>query len=202
MPVNDGEGKPARDRARQAMLIAGGCSFALGVVILLWPGRRESTLALLFGTALLLSAVVQGYLAVRARIAILLRVLVLISAGLTVILAMLAFSGGNIELLALWIGIGWSIRGIVQALVAAWDDGVVDGWLHEICGLGTTALGIAMIAMKFETVTGLATVAGSALVVIGVLESLAGGMLRTALRTDRPEHLDRTAVPGPAATEQ
>lgn len=201
MPVYDGEGKPARDRTRQAMLIAGGCSVVLGVVTLLWPGRSQSTLADLFGTSLLLSAAVQVYLALRARIALLLRGLVLVSAALTCILAMLAFEGGNIELLALWIGIGWSVRGIVQALVAAWDADVTDGWLHEICGLGTAAIGIAMIAMKFQTVTGLATVTGSALLVIGVLELLAGGMLNTALRAARQAPTETAVVHRPAATE-
>ncbi|MGS2811070.1 DUF308 domain-containing protein [Nocardia sp. MW-W600-9] len=202
MPVNDGEGSPAQDRTRQAMQIAGGCSFVLGVAILLWPGRSASTLALLFGISLLLSAGIQAYLAVAARIAFPLRVLVLVSAVLTVILAALAFGGGTIELLALWIGIGWSVRGVVQALVAAWDDSVADGWLHEICGLGTTAIGITVIAMKFETVTGLATVAGSALVVIGVLEQLAGGMLRTALRGARRSQPDAITGPGQAAAGQ
>ncbi|MBW0273877.1 hypothetical protein ATM97_31690 [Nocardia sp. MH4] len=202
MPVTDGEGNPAQDRTRQAMLIAGGCSFALGVATLVWPGRSDATLALLFGVALLLSAGIQAYLAVAAHMAFPLRVLVLVSAVLTVILAALAFSGGNIELLALWIGIGWSVRGIVQALVAAWDDGVVDGWLHEICGLCTTAMGITVIAMKFETVTGLATVAGSALVVIGVLEQLAGGMLRTVLRGARRSQPDPTTVRRSAAAGQ
>ncbi|MEV0062430.1 DUF308 domain-containing protein [Nocardia sp. NPDC050718] len=202
MPVNDGEGNPVPDRTRQAMVIAGGCSFVLGIATLLWPGRSESTLALLFGVSLLLSAGIQAYLAVVARIAFVLRVLVLVSAVLTVILAALAFGGGNIELLALWIGIGWSVRGIVQALVAAWDTAVTDGWLHEICGLGTTAIGITMIAMKFETVTGLATVAGSALVVIGVLEQLAGGMLRTALRGVRRSQPDTGTLPGSATAGQ
>ncbi len=168
------------DRTRTAMLVAGGCSFVLGVALLLWPGRDENILAMLFGISLVLSTVVQAYLAMMARIAFLLRVLVLISAGLTGILAGLVFNGGNIELLALWIGIGWSVRGVVEALVAAWDDTIVDGWMHEMCGLVTTVIGLAIIAITFQTVTGLATMAGGGLVVIGVMELLAGGLGRAA----------------------
>lgn len=168
------------DPTRKAMLVAGGCSFALGVALLLWPGRDENILAMLFGISLILSTAVQAYLAMTTRIAFLLRVLVLVSAGLTGILAALVFNGGNIELLALWIGIGWSIRGIVQALVAAWDDAVVDGWMHEVCGMITTAIGITVIAITFQTVTGLATTAGSGLVAIGVMELLTGGLGRMA----------------------
>ncbi|MFD4356325.1 DUF308 domain-containing protein [Nocardia sp. NPDC058519] len=189
------------DRTRNAMLVAGGCSFALGVALLLWPGRDESTLAMLFGISLVLSTAVQAYLAMMARIAFLLRMLVLVSAGLTGILAGLVFSGGNIELLALWIGIGWSVRGIVQALVAAWDDSIVDGWAHEVCGLATAAIGIAIIAITFQTVTGLATMAGGGLVVIGVMELLAGGLGRAALQGARGSSTEDQVPPIRAATE-
>lgn len=202
MPVDDGEGTADGDRTRQAMLIAGGCSAVLGIAALLWPGRDEAMLAVLFGTALLLGAVVQGYLAMVARIAVLLRLLVLASTALTIVLAVLAFSGGNIELLALWIGIGWAVRGIVQALVAAWDEHRADSWLHEICGLCTTVAGLTVIAMKFQTVTGLANVAGCALLVIGVLELLSGGMLRSVLGAARRPHAPSTALPDSAATER
>lgn len=190
------------DRTRNAMLVAGGCSFALGVALLLWPGRDENLLAILFGISLILSTAVQAYLAMMARIAFLLRVLILVSAGLTGILAGLVFNGGNIELLALWIGIGWSVRGVVEALVAAWDDSIVDGWMHEVCGLVTTVIGIAIIAITFQTVTGLATMAGSGLVLIGVMELLAGGLGRAAVAAARGSATEGPVPPIPAATER
>ncbi|MGW4633819.1 DUF308 domain-containing protein [Nocardia sp. NPDC004415] len=177
-----------RDGTRQAMLIAGGCSFALGLALLLWPGRSTTTLALVFGTSLLVSAGMQAYLALLARIAVALRVLVVVSAILTLTLSMLAFSGGTIELLALWIGLGWAVRGTVQALVAAFDDGLAGGPLHEVCGVGTAIVGIVVIAVKFQTVTGLATLAGAGLLVIGALELLTGGLLRAALRGPVTDH--------------
>ncbi|APE35249.1 hypothetical protein BOX37_16315 [Nocardia mangyaensis] len=174
----------AGQRTRQALLIAGGASFVLGVATLLWPGRAESTLASLFGISLLVSAGVQSYLGFRARIAVVVRLLVLVSAALTAVLAVLSFGGGSIELLAWWIGLGWAVRGVVQALVGVWDEQISDGWLHEISGLVTLGIGIAIIAITFKTVTGLATVAGGALVVIGVLDLLAGGLLRAGAPTE------------------
>ncbi|MDO3646431.1 DUF308 domain-containing protein [Nocardia mangyaensis] len=168
----------AGQRTRQALLIAGGASFVLGVATLLWPGRDESTLALMFGISLLVGAGVQTYLGFRSRIAVVLGLLVLVSAALTAVLAVLSFGGGSIELLAWWIGLGWAVRGVVQALVGVWDEQISDGWLHEISGLVTLAIGVAIIAITFKTVTGLATVAGGALVVIGVLDLLTGGLLR------------------------
>lgn len=178
----------ARTRARYALLVAGGASFALGVALLLWPGRDESTLAVVFGTSLVLGAAIQAYLAFQARLAALLRVLVLVSAVFTATAAVLIFGGGSIELLAWWIGLGWAVRGVVQALVAVWDDDIADGWLHEVSGLAITAMGIALIAIPFATVTGLATAAGGALVLIGVLDLLTGGLLRAAVRTDPVGH--------------
>ncbi|WP_410873267.1 DUF308 domain-containing protein [Nocardia sp. A7] len=189
------------DRTRTATLTAGGCSFVLGVALLLWPGRDENTLAMLFGMSLILSTAAQAYLAMVARIALLVRVLVLVGAGLTAILAWLVFSGGNIELLALWIGIGWSVRGIVHALVAAWDHTIVDGWIHEVCGLVTTVIGFAIIAITFQTVTGLATMTGAGLVVIGVMELLAGGLGRLAWDAAHGTATEQSARPMRAATE-
>ncbi|MFC9964143.1 DUF308 domain-containing protein [Nocardia ignorata] len=185
MSLTDGEGQHS-GATRQAMVIAGGASFVLGVVTLLWPGRDESTLALIFGIALVISALVQGFLALWARIGFLLRVLVLVSAALTSVLAVLAFSGGNIELLALWIGLGWTVRGIVLALVAVWDDDRADSWTAELCGLGTLAIGITIIAMTFKTVTGLATMTGGGLIVIGVLDLLAAGIVRATHTATAP----------------
>ncbi|KAF0846928.1 DUF308 domain-containing protein [Nocardia caishijiensis] len=182
MSLTDGEGQHSGG-TRQAMMIAGGASFVLGVAILLWPERDEATLAVVFGVALLISALVQGFLALWARLGFLLRVLVLVSAVLTFVLAGLAFSGGNIELLALWIGLGWTVRGIVLALVAVWDDDRADSWVAELCGLGTLAIGITVIAVTFRTVTGLATMSGAGLIVIGALDLLAAGIVR-ATRND------------------
>ncbi|MFC6010286.1 DUF308 domain-containing protein [Nocardia lasii] len=183
------------DRTRIVIAVAGGCSFVLGLALLLWPGRDASILAMMFGIWLILSTAVQVYLAMVARIAFPLRVLVLISAVLAGILAGLVFAGGTVELLALWIGMGWAVSGVVQALVGAWDTGLDDGWMHEVCGLVTTALGIAVVAMTFRTVTGLATMTGTGLVVIGVLEMLAGGLGRAALRASHgtPTEAPRTA---------
>lgn len=179
-------GSAAGQRTRQALLIAGGAAFALGVATLLWPGRDASTLSLLFGVSLLVSAGVQTYLGFRSRIAFVLRLLVLVSAALTAVLAVLSFGGGSIELLAWWIGLGWAVRGAVQALVGVWDEQISDGWLHEISGWVTVAIGVAIIAITFKTVTGLATAAGGALVVIGVLDLLTGGLLRAVLRAGAP----------------
>ncbi len=177
VPVNVEQGRSARSGAATAILVAGGCSVLLGAVTLLWPDRTVLLVAWLLGTSLLASALLQVALAVQARLNGLLRALVGLSAALTFTVAILCYRSDNFELLSLWLGIGWAVRGTVQALVGAWDDDLPNGLLHEVCGMCTVVAGVVIIAIRFETLTGVAVFAGAGLIVLGVMELTAGGLI-------------------------
>ncbi len=76
----------------------------------------------------------------------------------------------SILLLALWIGIGWLIRGITQTLAAASDSTMpARGW-QVFLGIVTFLGGIVLIDSPFESVAVLTLVGGIWLVAVGVVE--------------------------------
>ncbi|MGW0249106.1 HdeD family acid-resistance protein [Nocardia goodfellowii] len=179
MPENVGVGRvdPRVPGGRQAVLASGVVTVILGVVIAVWPDKTLAVAELLFASYLLINGALQLWIALAAKFAVALRALVLVSAAISALLAVLCLNGGNsVLLLAMWLGIGWSVRGITQATVAVWDDRLPNVRRHELLGLFTLVLGIAMLALPFEALESLALVGGGGLIVLGILELLIAGV--------------------------
>ena len=158
--------------AWQAMLVVGICSVVLGVVLAAWPNKSVYAADTLFGLCLLLSAAAQLVLAFGARIHPVLKWLVFGSGALAVLLAVWCFSsGGWILLLALWTGIGWMIRGIMQAIVAVWSDDLPGTVRLEAFGLATLVMGIVVVVAPFDSVDLLGVAVGLWLIVLGGMEA-------------------------------
>ncbi|WP_097243660.1 HdeD family acid-resistance protein [Nocardia amikacinitolerans] len=197
MPGNDGEGRvESRVRGgREAILVVGVCSVALGVLVAVWPEKSVPTLELLFGLYLLASGAAQLWLAVGARFALPLRTLVFVSGLLSVLMAVSCLRGGNsVLLLAMWIGLSWTIRGITQATVAAWDDEQLsDSGRHELFGVFTMIVGIVVLVLPLEELDTLGVLVGGCLAVLGGLEIALSGVGRGA--TVRVPGLTRVPMP-------
>lgn len=175
MPENEsaGLGGSLADEARLAVLVAGIGSVVLGVLIAVWPDKTERMAELLFGLYLLLSGAMQLIIAIGARFGAALRMFVFFSGVASLALAVMAFHSANsILLLAVWIGLGWAVRGIVQATVAVWADELPEGGWQEIFGLLTMMVGFIMIALPFDSLEVLGVAAGGCAIVIGMLEIL------------------------------
>ncbi|MEV4123931.1 DUF308 domain-containing protein [Nocardia sp. NPDC049707] len=175
MPENEsaGRGGSLADGARVAVLVAGIGSVVLGVLIAVWPDKTERMAELLFGLYLLLSGAMQLIIAVGARFGASLRIFVFFSGVASVASAVMAFHSANsILLLAVWIGLGWAVRGIAQATVAVWADKLPEGGWQEIFGLLTMMVGFIMIALPFDSLDVLGMAAGGCAIVIGMLEIL------------------------------
>ncbi|MEV5834625.1 DUF308 domain-containing protein [Nocardia sp. NPDC052112] len=175
MPENEsaGRGGSLADGARLAVLVAGVGSVVLGVLIAVWPDKTERLAELLFGLYLLLSGAIQLIIAMGARFGMALRMFVFFGGVVSVALAVMAFHSANsILLLAVWTGLGWTVRGIVQATVAVWADELPEGGWQEIFGLLTMMVGFIMITLPFDSLDGLGIAAGGCAIVIGVLEIL------------------------------
>ncbi|MEV6279884.1 DUF308 domain-containing protein [Nocardia sp. NPDC051832] len=178
MPENGGVGRaePRVLGGRQAVLAAGVATVILGAVIAVWPEKTVAVAELLFGLYLLINALLQMWIAIGAKFAVALRALVFLSGAISMLLAGLClYSGNTVLLLAMWLGIAWSVRGITHATVAAWDDRLPNGVRHELFGLFTLALGIMMLALPVETLESLALAGGFGLIVLGILELLLAG---------------------------
>lgn len=158
--------------AWQVVLITGIASLILGVLVLIWPGSTLRATGVLFGLYLLVSGVFQLVAAFGTHRTTSLRVLGFISGALSILLGLFCFRGPmqSLLLLALWIGIGWLIRGITQTLAAASDSSMpARGW-QIFLGIVTFLGGIVLIDSPFESVFVLTIVGGVWLVVVGVIE--------------------------------
>lgn len=158
--------------AWQVVLVTGIASLVLGILVLVWPGPSLAVAGVLFGLYLLVSGVFQLIAAFGTHQATSLRVLAFISGTLSILLGLLCFRGPmqSILLLALWIGIGWLIRGITQTIAAA-QDSRMPGRAWQIClGVLTFVAGIVLIDAPFRSVAVLTVVAGIWLLVVGLAE--------------------------------
>jgi uncharacterized membrane protein HdeD (DUF308 family) len=170
--------------AWQGLLAAGAVAILLGVIALAWTGPTLVVIGALFGAYLLVSGVFQLVGAFAAHVPAQLRVLGLVSGALGVALGLVCFRGPgqSILLLALWIGIGWLLRGTMTTVLALSTEGLpARGW-QVFLGVVTFVAGIVLIVSPFGSLVALAVVAGVWLIVIGVMEIVHGLRLRTHLR--------------------
>ncbi|WP_329546725.1 HdeD family acid-resistance protein [Streptomyces sp. NBC_01356] len=176
--------------AWQAVLVAGIAAFALGVMVLVWPGASLRAAGVLFGLYLLFSGVLQLVAAFGTHVATSLRVMAFISGALSILLGLFCFRGAmqSILLLALWIGIGWLFRGITQTLAAASDPGApARGW-QIFLGIVSFLAGIVLIVSPFESVAVLTLVGGCWLLAVGITEIITAFRIR-----NRAHFIPRTA---------
>ena len=158
--------------AWQVVLLTGVASLVLGLLVLVWPGASLLAAGVLFGVYLLISGIFQLVAAFGTHKTTALRVLAFISGSLSILLGLFCLRGPmrSILLLALWIGIGWLVRGITQTLAAASDSTMpARGW-QIFLGIVTFLGGIVLIDSPFESVAVLTLVGGIWLVAVGVVE--------------------------------
>ncbi len=166
--------------AWQVVLLTGIASLVLGVLVLIWPGSTLLATGILFGVYLVISGVFQLASAFGTHRTTGLRVLAFISGALSILLGLLCFRGPmqSILLLALWIGIGWLIRGITQTLAAASDPSMpARGW-QIFLGIVTFLAGVVLIDSPFESVAVLTVVGGIWLVAVGIVEIVTAVRMR------------------------
>ncbi|MDQ0600614.1 uncharacterized membrane protein HdeD (DUF308 family) [Streptomyces canus] len=170
--------------AWQVVLITGIASLVLGVLVLIWPGSTLRATGVLFGVYLVVSGVFQLVSAFGTHRTTGLRVLAFISGALSILLGLFCFRGPmqSLLLLALWIGVGWLIRGITQTLAAASDPSMpARGW-QIFLGILTFLAGIVLIDSPFESVAVLTVVGGIWLVAVGIVEIVTAVRMRGQAR--------------------
>ncbi|GLX49736.1 membrane protein [Streptomyces hygroscopicus subsp. hygroscopicus] len=170
--------------AWQVVLFTGIASLVLGILVLVWPGPSLAVAGVLFGLYLLVSGVFQLIAAFGTHQATSLRVLAFISGTLSILLGLLCFRGPmqSILLLALWIGIGWLIRGVTQTMAAISDPRMpARGW-QILLGVLTFVAGIVLIDSPFRSVAVLTLVGGIWLVVVGITEIVTAFRIRQRAR--------------------
>ena len=174
-------------RLWQSTLLAGLLGVLLGVVVLLWPGISILAASVLFGIYLIVSGLAEVIFAFGLHITSGSRILLFLSGAASIILAVLVFrhfdQGSGVLLLAIWIAVGFILRGVATTASAVSEPGLPGrGWMI-LAGIVTLIGGIVVLAWPFESIVILTLVVGSWLIVIGLFEIVSAFQIRRAGKT-------------------
>ncbi len=172
-------------------------SVVLGVMILVWPGKSVPVAGALFGACLVLSALWQLTVAFRARIAGGLRLLEFGTALLASLLAMWCLQSGDWpSVLALAVGLGWIVHGVVQAVVAVWTDDMPRRGRFELYGVLIVVAGVLLLIWPIETLAALSVPVGLGQIALGAIQ------IQAAVRLERAAvHEETVGIHGLLRTE-
>lgn len=164
-------------RAWWLVLVLGIVSVVVGVLVFLHPFTAIYVAAIIFGIWLVVTGVVQLIQAFATGLDAASRTLCAISGVLGIVLGLICFHsvGDRLELLVLFIGISWVIRGVTQVFAGAeaWGDG-----LTIFLGVVGILAGIIVLVWNIDSLPVLAVVTGIWLVVLGAIEIVSAFRIR------------------------
>jgi len=181
----------------KSVLGLGLVALALGVVVLVWPGKSVLVAAALFGVYLLASGIAQAIAAFTVHVPGSGRVLLFLSGVLSVGLGVFAFhdfnDGAAVWVLATWIGVGFLFQGVAQTVLALNHKELPERGWHIFMGVLSVLAGMVVVALPISSIVILAIVAGAWLVVIGTTQIVWAVKARKAVT--KVEHVVDTLKP-------
>src|SRR5258708_4478031 len=115
----------------QLLLLIGVLGVSLGVIVLAWLGKTLLVAGVLFGIYLVVSGVGYVFAAFGTHAGAAMRVLSFLTGVVSLVLGFFCFRDKleSILLLALWIGMGWVVRGVALLVPALSCGGIsAPGW--------------------------------------------------------------------------
>lgn len=177
----------------KATLISGILALLLGIAVLAWPGKTIWIAALLFGSYLLVTGIAQVVFGFSLHVTAGSRVLLFISGAASLVLALLCLrsffdndSAFAVELLAIWIGVGFIFRGVATTISAISDPTLPGRWWEVFFGVISLIAGMVTLAAPLESIVTIAWVVGIWLVVLGVMEIITSFSIKKAAPTLAP----------------
>jgi uncharacterized membrane protein HdeD (DUF308 family) len=173
-------------RLWMSVVVSGFAAAILGVAILVWPKPTLVVAAVLFGVYLAVSGIALVLMAFGLPIASGGgRFLNFITGVASIILAVLAFRHFDegqyaILLLAVWIAIGFILHGTSTAALAISDRQFPGRGWAIFFGIVSIIAGLVVLAYPFDSLLTLVRVAGIWLIILGVMEIVAGFGMRSA----------------------
>jgi uncharacterized membrane protein HdeD (DUF308 family) len=168
----------------KSVLGLGLVTLALGVVVLVWPGKSVLVAAALFGVYLLASGIAQTIASFTIHVPGSSPVLLFLSGVLSVALGAFAFYDFNndaaVWVLATWIGVGFLFQGVAATVLAIKHQELPERGWHIFMGVLSVLAGMVLVALPFSSIVVLAIVAGAWLVVIGTTQIVSAVKARKA----------------------
>lgn len=181
---------PEERWAWQAMGVAAVATFALGLVLLVWPGETVVVAAILLGIVLLVTGILrlaQGIAASERSGA---------TRGAYVVIGILAILAGlyclrhlavSVALLALVVGLFWVVHGVAEIMVAVTSPAATGSrGLLGFAGVLSVAAGVVVLFWPGISLTVLVLVLGAWLLADGVLLAFMALRLHAAVKSGRP----------------
>jgi len=177
-------------RIWSSAVVSGILAVILGVVILVWPGPSILVTSGVFGAYLVISGVAMVVMGFSFPAPAASRFLSVISGVASVVLGVLAFKhfgeGYAVLLLAIWIGVGFIVRGVTALATAIADKQLPGRGWAIFFGIVSVLAGFVVLAYPFDSIVTLAFVAGIWMVVLGVIEVISGlGMRSDAKKVEK-----------------
>ncbi|GAS87824.1 HdeD family acid-resistance protein [Mycolicibacterium brisbanense] len=165
----------------KATLATGVLAVILGVLVFVRPGAAIIVTAIFFGAYLLVTGIWQVVLALSLRSPAGSRILLFVSGAASLVLAVLCFVNldNSIQLLAIWIGVGFIFRGVATAMSAIGDQSLPGRIWEIIVGVISIIAGIIMFVAPVEGLVALTQVTGIILIVLGIVEVISAFGIRS-----------------------
>lgn len=174
----DESGLAAIGRHWGLVLALGITSIIVGIIALVWPGATIIVLAILIAAWLIVSGIFQIIRGFSRGLSGGMRALLFISGALSLILGLIAISGvwRAVEILAIFIGIGFLFRGFGLLLESA-ESSVGRGW-SIFGGILMLIGGLVVLVWPGMSLVTLAWITGIWLVIGGIFEIVAAFRLK------------------------
>ncbi|MAT60864.1 MAG: hypothetical protein CMH41_04400 [Micrococcales bacterium] len=176
------------------VLAFGVITLLIGIAVMAWPNATVGIIGILLGIWLLISGIFSlvGSFTTSGDTGN--RVLMGIAGAIAIILGVLCFRGEAVEILALFVGIGWLLQGIFQTIVGAQAKGQPGrGWDLFLGILGIVA-GIVVLVWPAPSLFVLAWVAGIWFVILGIITIVAAFRLKSAAEKIATESDDSVVI--------
>ncbi|CDP82406.1 MULTISPECIES: HdeD family acid-resistance protein [Mycolicibacterium] len=165
----------------KSALVGGILAILLGILVFIRPGAAIFVTAIFFGAYLLITGISQLVLAFSIRSSVGGRVLLFIGGAAALVLAVLCFVNlqNSVDLLAIWIGVGFIFRGVATAMSAIGDPSLPGRIWEIVVGVISVIAGIIMFVAPLEGLVALTQVTGIILIVVGVFEVISAFGIRS-----------------------
>jgi uncharacterized membrane protein HdeD (DUF308 family) len=170
-------------------LAAGALTALLGAAVLAWPGPTILVASTLFGVYLLVTGLVKLFVAFTLSWSAATRVMLFISGGLSLVLAMLSFrhfgDAYAVLLLSLWIGIGFIFQGVSGVATGISERQIPGRGWDIVLGILSVIAGAVVLSWPFDSIDVLTIVTGVWLVVSGVVKVVQSFQIRRDAKAAR-----------------